>query len=311
MLPDILTGDMQGQYNPRVIGAVVIGFTLVGAAFVLSGFTEPRITDVSQQMASARQAPEAPARVPIEVVDADNNGIEDWRDEFVTTKPVILNQATSTYTPPDTLTGDLGINFFQNIVRSRGYGPFGQTDEEVIENTVNTLTQITETTIYDTPDIIILEEWTDQDIVNYANRMALSLIENDVPELEGELFILEDILTTQNTSRLSELEALAMSYQAYRDDALNPPVPAIFVKEHLDLINTYNALHEDIAAMTLAVDDPAVTLLRLKRYEDDATGLGYALQNMFNALWDYSDLFTINDPAALFTLFSAEYQSTL
>ena len=56
--------------------------------------------------------------------------------------------------------------------------------------------------------------------------------------------------------------------------------------------------------MTAAVDDPAFALLRLKRYEDDATGLSLALENMLIGLVDYSHLFSANDPAMLFIIFS-------
>jgi hypothetical protein len=32
--------------------------------------------------------------------------------------------------------------------------------------------------------------------------------------------------------------------------------------------------------MSKVLDDPTVSLLRLKRYQDDASGLGHALQNI-------------------------------
>ncbi len=80
------------------------------------------------------------------------------------------------------------------------------------------------------------------------------------------------------------------------------------VKEHLDLINTFHAIHKDIEAMSAAIDDPAFALLRLKRYEDDASGLGYAMQNMFFALDDYAHLFKVTDPATLFVIFSPDFQ---
>lgn len=299
---------MQGNVNPKIVGAAVIGFALIMGAYLFSGPARPvEDLQVSGQRAAVASAP---ARVAIDVTDEDGNGIEDWRDEFVTTDPIIRDQlATSTYVPPDTLTGELGINFFEDIVRARGYGPFGATDEEVIGNTVESLTQATAHDLYDTPDITILTEWTDQDIVNYANTLALTIVRNDLPELsEGELIYLNEMLTANDTSRLTELSSLAEAYKRNRDEALQIPVPAFLVKEHLDLINTFHAIHKDIDAMTLSLDDPAFALLRLKRYQDDATGLGYAMQNMFFALDDYAHFFTVEDPAGIFVLFSPDYQ---
>lgn len=297
---------MKGNINPRVVGATVIGFALVAGAYLVGNFGE---SSAELQQANIQQTTPV-QRVAIEVVDNDGNGIEDWRDEFVTTEPVVLDAVspTTTYEAPDTLTGEMGINFMQNILYARGYGAFGRTDEEVIDDTVNVLARETAHELYDTPDITIIDEWNDEDIKNYANTAANIIFENSVPNMDSELIILRDILQRQDQSRMAELRTLAEVYKNYRDQTLLLPVPAFLVKEHLDLINTYHALHKDIEAMTLVLDDPAFTLLRLKRYEDDATGLAYALQNMYLALEPHADLFVVADPAAMFTVFGPNYQ---
>jgi hypothetical protein len=295
---------MQGQINPKIVGASIIGFALVAGAYTLSSLNKP--TPVAQQANLGATTPMQ--RVAIEVVDSDGNGIEDWRDEFVTSEPVILDTINSPYTPPDTVTGQMSIDFMEGIIRSRNYGPFGQSQDEVIDRTVDDLAKEAEGKIYSTKDIDIMQDWDDEDIVNYANTVAATLYRNSNPDLDGELEILQDIVRNDNRDRVSELTELASVYAAYRDDTLKIPVPAFAAKEHLDLINTYQAIHEDIAAMSLIIDDPVVSLLRLKRYQDDATGLALALQNMYLAFEQYADLFTAEDPAALFVLFSPDIQ---
>ena len=300
---------MQGLLNPRILGATVVGLALVGGAFTLASFSAPG--NVSQ-LATANRAPDAPPRSAIAVTDADQNGIEDWRDEFVTTEPIALDTATTTYTPPDTLTGQMGIGFLQNVILAKGYGEFGRSEDAVIDDTIDTVMELSadrqRDQLYDTPDITIMSEWDEEDIRNYANTVAAILYNNSIPDMEAELFILHDILRNNNEDRVGELEQLATVYAGYRDDTLQVPVPAFLVKEHLDLINTYHAIHHDIAAMTEVVNDPVISLLRLKRYEDDARGLGLALQNMFLALEPHADLFTVDDPAALFVVFSPDFQ---
>jgi len=293
---------MQGQINPKIVGAAIIGFALVGGAYTLSSLGRDRT--LPQPAAISMGVPE---RVAITVSDNNKNGIEDWRDQFITTEPIVLDQATDTYSLPDTLTGKMSISFMEDIIRSKNYGPFGPTQDEVIKNTVTVLSEETEITLYDTPDITIMTEWDDQDILNYANTVAATIYNNSV-KTEGELEILYDIVQNNKPERLSEIETIATVYKNYRDDTLKIPVPAFLVKEHLDLINTYHALHEDIKAMTLAFDDPAVTLLRLKRYQDDASGLVYALQNMYLTLEPYASLVSADDPATLFVLFSPDVQ---
>tara|TARA_B100000508_G_scaffold14367_2_gene9808 strand:+ start:2516 stop:3412 length:897 start_codon:yes stop_codon:yes gene_type:complete len=295
---------MNGQINPRVVGATVIGFALVAGAYTISSFNAP-VAEPQQANVQAASV----KRVAIDVLDNDNNGIEDWRDEFVTTNPVVLDEAaSSTYTPPDTVTGQMGISFMEGIIRSKGYGPFGRTQDEVINDTANLLATETVYDLYDTPDIEIIEDWDEEDIKNYGNTIANVIFENSIPNMDGELFILHDILTTNDQSRITELNSLVEVYRGYRDDTLKVPVPAILVKQHLDLINTYHAIHQDISAMTLTFDDPAVTLLHLKRYQDDASGLAYALQNMYFGLEPYADLFVVADPAAMFAIFDPDYQ---
>jgi len=293
--------------SPRIIGACIIGCALVAGAYTLSNFGSSWFAPT--QTASVAVTESVP-RAAITVTDNDQNGIEDWRDEFVTNEPIVLPQIDEAYEPPDTLTGQLGVNFIEGYLQNKTYGPFGRSQEEVIDNTVNVLTEQTAHELYDTPDITILNEWDDQDIRTYANTMALAITNNNQKQItEGELFILSDILTNNNVGRISELESLANTYLQMRDTSLNIPVPAFLVKEHLDLINTYHALHKDIEAMTLVINDPAFALMRLKRYEDDAAGLGYALENMYQALSPYASLVQPSDPALLFVIFSPEYKS--
>ncbi|MCA9362069.1 hypothetical protein KC906_01720 [Candidatus Kaiserbacteria bacterium] len=296
---------MQGQLNPKIVGASIIGFALVSGAFVLSDFGVKPVP--VQQTAHIPNS--ALQRTPIAVTDSDDNGIEDWRDEFITTDPVILNKAPVDYTPPDTLTGQMSIDFMENIIRSKGYGPFGRTEAEVIDNTIEQLQlKSVNDKIYDTPDITIMEIWDNNDLVNYANTLAATIYRHNVPNMDGELEILYDVVQNGKKERLAELRTIAEVYEKYRDDTLLIPVPDFLVKQHLDLINTYNAMYHDISSMTLALEDPAVSLLRLKRYEDDASGLSLALTNMYFALEPYANLITIDDPAALFVIFSPDFQ---
>jgi hypothetical protein len=94
-----------------------------------------------------------------------------------------------------------------------------------------------------------------------------------------------------------------------RDATLAIPVPAFAAKQHLDLINTYHALYESISAMAISFEDPALTLIRMKRYQDDATGLDFALQNMYQSFEPYASLLGPDDPALLFVIFSPDFNS--
>ncbi len=285
--------------NSKVIGAFVIGFALVGAAYTISNFGTPTMESASVI------GSEAPPRVAIEVVDNNQNGIEDWRDEFVTTEAVIMENASSTFEFPTTYTGQLGIDLLEGVLRARSAGPFGRSQDEVISDTVDVIAKETAFSLYDTKDIVVMQKWDENDIRNYANAMAGAILEIDIGETENELFILNEVMTRGKTERIAELKMLGEGYKTLRDKTLTIPVPALFTKQHLDLLNTYNALHHDIAGMSQSVEDPVVAMMSLKRYEDDAYGLELAAQNMYVALTPYAGLFTENDPATLFSSFSS------
>jgi len=299
---------MQGNLNPRVIGSCLIGLALVAGAYTVSNFG---IVDLGNQAATVVVS-ETTSRVAIAVNDADDNGIEDWRDEFVQTEAIVIEPIVpgSVYVPPTTLTGQLGVNFMESYLRSKTQGSFGRTQEQLIGDAVDVLEFETAHDLYDLPDITIMQAWEDEDVVTYANTIALAIANNNQSAItEGEMFILHDIVTNNAVERVDELVTLSNTYKNMRDQTLATPVPNFLVREHLNLINTYHAIHKDIEAMTISVEDPAFSLMRLKRYEDDATGLGFALRNMYDAIEPYSDLVQADDPALLLVIFSDDFTS--
>ncbi len=284
--------------NQKVLGAFLVGLGLVAASYTYVNFGKPRLTypAYQQEVASVRAA--------LPVADSDNNGIEDWRDSFVTPEPILINQTNASYTPPTTVTGKLGIQLFEDFVRSKNYGPFGRSQEELVTDTVNQLARETEQVLYGLGDVSIMDTWTDADIKNYANVMGGSIMQNSKAGMDSELAILVDILGSENSNRTEELVVIAGFYKTMRDQALATPVPSIFTKEHLDLINVYEALYQDISAMQDSINDPAVALLRVRRYQDDALGLELALANMYQALDPYASLFSTTDAATIFGTFN-------
>ncbi len=288
--------------NKRIVGAFIVGLALVGLAYTVGSLNTPPPTQ------TASLVTQAPVRTAINVTDTDNNGIEDWRDSYVVAEPIAVSTPGASYEPPETLTGQLGVNFFQNIISARNSQPFGRTDAEVIEDTANLLAEQTAVKLYDIPNISILDNWTDDDIRNYANAMAGIMVRNNVADSDDEISILYDVVRLQQAERVSDLEDIAAAYSGMRDESLEIPVPRIFVKQHLDLINTYNSLAVDIEAMTESSTDPTVAILRIRRYQEDALGLRYALENMYYSIEPYSNLFTKNDTATIFGVFNPNNQ---
>jgi hypothetical protein len=296
---------MQGQFNPKITGAIIVGLALVGGAYTVNSFDK---TPTVLQGANTIEAT-AVQRAPITVSDNDQNGIEDWRDEFLTEAAIVIPDGPlEEYVAPTTLTGQTGIRVAESIIQSRTMNFSNTTDEDIVKNTVDTLSLTAKINLWDAEEINIMTIWDDQDIVNYANTVAAIIYRNNNEELGFELEILNAIVNEGSTQRVGELETLARVYRSTLEDTLKIPVPDFLAKQHLDLINTYQAITEDLEGMLLSSSDPIVALIHLKRYRDDAPALGLALENMYFALEPHAILFSVEDPALFFAKFSPDYQ---
>lgn len=295
---------MQGMFNTKTLGAIIVGLGLIGGAYTINNLSEPNTIAQQANTLGATMAP----RAPIVISDNDQNGIEDWRDEFLTEEAIIVSAPSIEYVPPSTLTGQTGIHLAESIIHARTIGKYDVTDEDIITNTVASLDSIARVTLHDIADVLVIEDWEEQDIVNYANTVAAVIYKNENPDIGYELDILEAVLDRGETERLEELGARAEVYRATLNDTMLIPVPQLLAKQHIDLINTYQAVTEDVEGMLLSKADPIVTLVHLRRYEDSALAMYYALENMYEALEPHADLFDVTDPALFFVLFSPEYQ---
>jgi hypothetical protein len=304
---------MNSDVNPKIVGATVIGFALIFGAYIIQNLKQDTLV---VQPAMVIEAPDAPPRVSIAVSDNNNNGIEDWRDEFITTPPIYLSSTSGVpYTPPTTLTGRAALDLVEGYIGARSAGPFGDSREVVAQRTVDLLASATEQKIHQLHELSIMEDWEEKDVLNYANTLAATIERYDIKDANQELLLLHSYMNKlkdgDNSEDMEELRQIANTYKSYRDDALLIPVPDFLAKPHLDLINTFEAIYTDIEAMTVAEADPARTLLRLKRYEEDAEGLQIALRNLFDTLVPYAHLVDVDDPAIMFVIFSENYETSI
>ncbi len=302
------------QFNSRITGAFLIGFAIVAGAYTINSLNKkvvesPTNTDLT---ANINQAPE---RVAITVKDSDSDGIEDWQDEFLTAEPIILEKKTVEYTPPDTLTDKIGVNFMQSILTAKTRGPVGNTNEQIITNTVNQIkNESLKDKIYDVRDINIAKNISETAIKNYGNAMADAINNNAIDKkIRTQMEIIEDITNNGGATEedSSDLKILSEMYLGTLNDTLKIPVPSIFVKEHLDLINVYNALYNDALGASEFMNDPLLALIRVKRFNDDSAGMSIALENMYLALEKSSYIFTTNDSALLFASFAPNINKPL
>lgn len=302
--------------NQKITGAFVVGLALVFGAYTLSNFGFKSTPSTMNENQLAKTDPDVyavvskqSARAYMAVADADQNGIEDWQEEFVPATPVIIDStstAVASFDLPKTVTDQVGIQLFQSTLRAKGLGAVGPTKSQVVTETADILRNTTlKDVIYDASSIIVTEN-SPTNIRSYGNAIGQILISNNIPGSEGELTIMQRALQTENPDQLEKLEPIIAMYKNMRDQTLATPVPRGFEKQHLDLINVYQAMYASLDGMKLAFADPVVALLRIKRYQDDAAGLGNALRNTYLALIPYAKLFSKDDPAFVLIAFSPQ-----
>jgi len=292
--------------NKKVTGAFLIGFALIAGSYVVSNFgknAEPITANIY-----TATTPLAP-RIFIPIVDSDQNGVEDWREDFVSETPLIIDESTSTvpYEMPTSLTDQVGIQLFQSILEAKAMGKVGPSQTEIIQKAADQLRKTVKDVIYG-PNNVTTIPLSPTAVRTYGNTMAQIILNNNQPDSENELTILDRAVKSEDPEELKKLNPLALMYKNLRGQSIATPVPEPFLKQHLDLINTYQALYKNLSDMQLVFSDPVVALMRVKRYQDDAIGLSLALQNIYNMVLPYASVFESNDPAVLFVVFDPNYQ---
>lgn len=297
---------MNNYNNPKIVGATIVGFAMVAGTYVISNFGTP--PESSSNVAVAFTS--APARVFVPVSDSNDDGVEDWREQFTTAPAVVPAEADAVSDfIPTTLTEQVGVNLVEGLLKSIVAGPVVKNREEVVADNVERLSRAaTNDKIFDVRDIIISPDSADQAVRQYGNTLASILIDNSIAMDSTELYLLDQYLTNGDVASLQKLKTLTEVYRKFRDNTLNTPVPRLFVKEHLDLINVYNAVLVSLEAMTKVEADPIIPFMRLQRYEDDMLGLALSLDNMYNVLVPFARVFEQNDAATLFVTLSSDYQ---
>jgi hypothetical protein len=280
----------------KIIGALLVGAVLVSGALLFKDNQNSLQTE--NQLAVVT---EGPIRNYIPVADSVGDGMPDWQRSLVRTEALPSAFATSSDWEPTTLTDKFSVAFFENMLRNETYGPMSQDRDVLIEGAGEALAlQAQKDRIFYENDINIVAEGDASALRQYGNAIADIILKHEY-QGDSEMVILEKALRANDPNLLRGLQPLLIAYQTIVLDMQQVPVPSQMVFEHLDLLNSYNAIANDIAIMGQVFDDPMHALLRVKRYEDDVFGMTKSLLNIYNKLTGkYGVQFSETDRATQF-----------
>lgn len=275
------------RFNPRIVVAFALGLVLVGGSFIMSRNRDT--SDSSSIVSAQKETRGAPVRGFIPVSDTDNNGLPDWQNTFDIATIYIDD------TPEETLsaTGALVVELATRL--NVGQAGTARTLPDISSLVVQQMVDKD----YTSADITVTTDNSFAAKKAYGNAVANIAIKHAPPDgTEGELVILNRALLRNDPQILSGLDPTINSYQKMLNEMLKTPVPSSLVKEHLSLINVYQALLNDIKSFRLTFDDALPAMARFRRYQADAEALYTAIVLLYQKLNAEGIQWTEQDPAS-------------
>lgn len=269
---------MEGSQK-RIAVAFLVGSVIVAGSFLISRHSTAH--DISNTAAALTPV----ERVHITPADSDHNGLPDWQDSLIQSDPIELSSTSASYTAPTTVTGKFAVQFFEDYMRSQISGPFGQSQEELIQKSTEDLVSQAQDQFFTQKDIALFDATDSESLRAYGNQVANILLTQTHSSKDTELVILQDYMRYKKPERIHDLDPIESTYVTMVKEMLEIQVPSSYAKEHLDLTNALDAVREDIRSMQNVDTDALYTLLRVKRYHDDVLGLSNALKALFNTLY--------------------------
>ena len=267
----------------RIGGTLLVGAAIVAGAIMIRS-VQHNPTSTAATAADGVVVTSAPTRQALPEPDSNHDGVPDWQEALVETTPLTLSSSSTPYTQPDTLTGQFSQTLMTDILQNKMNGAFGASQAEIASSTSQSLLRKAQDVLLTEKDITISTDTSQAALSRYGELVAQIMNSGTDTSNQNEALILQNAIQHQDEQALHQLDGKIQQYQHFLDATKALAVPASVTKEHLDLLNSYQAILNDIKAMRNAFQDPTLALLRLKRYRDDATGLYNAISNLYTVL---------------------------
>lgn len=273
---------MRGVNIPHkpILAALLLGTVLV--AFALIKGQQPSAQQTDGQLTVVTEAPE---RTFLQPEDSNENGIPDWQEALVRTEVLAasLPSASSSNWKPQSLTDSFTVAFIEGYLRNKTYGQLGRSQEDFASLSADMLGE----KMLDKPigqQEIMIDSRTDTEALRAYGNGIMAIMNKYPAPPENEVTIIDNALRANNPQALEKLDPILNAYRGMVVDMKLIPVPSTYVAEHLALINTYQGVANDIEAMRSTFTDPALAMVRMKRYKSDVTAMAEAIMALVNKL---------------------------
>ena len=265
----------------RIIGAFLAGLAMVaGAFFIERPTTEPAVVDETGGVTLSERK-----HIPISDTDAD--GRPDWEQNLTIVNAASTEDASSTdtYTPPDTVGGQLGLQLFGELVTLQKMGMYEEVEDEFIGLAVDELERLTAAPTFSVDDLKNTAEVTNETALRtYGNLVAGTIFFYQTDD-ENEFQVFQRMAVDGNPKHLEKLAIIEQQYTDIINALLELEVPQSYTFEHLAIVNSFSELRQDVAAMQLFFKDPLYTSARYSRFTADVLGMNQAIFSLYDALY--------------------------
>jgi len=217
--------------------------------------------------------------------DTDNDGTDDNSEilanrnpliagpnDFLDNKVVVVESTQNNFelNQPLTQTDILSRELFAGYVALKQNNQLGTVQEEQFINnliTKNLSADINSIKKYTLDDLNILQDDRTEVLQQYATQ--LNSILNAHTDIEYDLSIVKNALETKNQGELKKLDSNIEVYKEVQKELLRIPLPYKITAPHLEMINTFADLINDIQKMKLIWDDPLIGLTGIRGYTEN------------------------------------------
>ncbi|MBU1091482.1 thrombospondin type 3 repeat-containing protein [Patescibacteria group bacterium] len=277
------------------------------------------------------QTPSSIMLAKTDTKDSDNDGLKDWeevlwktdpqnhdtdedgtsdgeeiknnRDPLVKAPDDVLTEKIfkkeEENTKPEALTATVGKQIITDLLMKKD-------KEEILLSAYSSLESIPkQENNYNATSIQKIERATQEEIKNYGNSFG-TIIKKYFDSIEqSEVKIVEEFLKNGNLKdeEIKNLEKISLAYKNTALDASKIKVPSETANEHLNVLNFFDKISENIQNIRNSGADPILRMLEINNYQQNASEAKKSLVNINNYFLRKQIIFNKGESGDIFALY--------
>lgn len=301
--------------HQKVLVTLIICIGIIGSVFVISKTGNSQVK--TEKNNSNQQNIDLLATIDkTSDADTDGDGLKDWEESLIGTNPqmkdtdgdgtsdgdevnqnrdprkkgpndknIPQNVVVEANITDETLTERVSRDFFSRYLIAKQQNKDITPEEAflIAQQVVASIPGVIETKIYNTKDISITSNDSEQSRLAYAKQMSDILINNSPQFTENSLEIVGRIIQNPTESDRKKLATILASYKTILSKTLMITVPSRVVPEHLVYINTLSSIYSNLAEIEQLNNDPIKGYVAYSHYSNFLIKISIAFENLKKA----------------------------